>query len=155
MLFPHLSCTPLLLPNYFKHKLLCLADYTSHLPKWAPMQASSSPSVHHLGTLQNKIRTLALFLTYGDALWLMRFNPSIYNEKTSQLFCFSSKRTPSILLTPPPPPTPCLLIQCDTALLTHTSSEGWTAITMRVLREFYARLRLAGYSWLLCPTSLR
>lgn len=95
---------------------------------------------------------LALFMTYGDVLWLMGFNLLIYNEKTSKLFCFSSKRIPSILVPPPPPP---LLIQCGLALLTHTSSEGWMAITIKVLWEVYARLRLVGYSGLFCPSVWR
>lgn len=50
---------------------------------------------------------LAVFMIYGDALWLMGFNLSIYNEKTSKLFCFSSKSSidpPSFYhhLLPPP-----------------------------------------------------
>lgn len=47
---------------------------------------------------------------------------------------------------------PSLLIQCGPALLTHTSGEGQTAITIRVLWEVYARLRLVGYSRPLCPS---
>lgn len=82
----------------------------------------------------------------------MGFNLSIYNEKTSRLFCFSSKRVPSILCPPPPPPAPSLLIQCGPALLTHTSGEGQTAITIRVLWEVYARLRLVCYRRPLCPS---
>lgn len=75
----------------------------------------------------------------------MGFNVSIYNEKTSRLFCFSSKRVSSILC-PPPPPAPSLLIQCGPALLMYMSGEGQTAITIKVLWEVYAQLRLFGYS---------
>ena len=107
----------------------------------------------YCSTGQNDSIRLGVFKTYGDELRLMGVNISIYNEKTSRLFCFSSKTVSSILLSPPPPPPPLpLLIQCAAALLTHTSGEGRTAITIRVLWEVYARLSMVGFSRLHCPS---
>lgn len=95
---------------------------------------------------------LAVFMTYGDVFWLMWFNLWIYNEKTARIFCFSSKWIPSHSLpsTPIVFPLPCWF--SGPALLMCTSDEGWTAISIRVLWEVYARLRLVGYSRLLCPS---
>ena len=122
----------------------------SNYPYWPPTP-KLPPPVSQLFFSQHMVKQdpngacLAVFMTRGDLLWLMGFNLSIYNEKTSRLFCFSSKRVPSILC-PPLLPTPALLIQCGPALLTHTSGEGQTAITIRVLSEVYAQLRPLGYS---------
>lgn len=79
-------------------------------PKWALSMANYSSSIHHLGILQHSVKRdpnsvrLGVFKTYGDELRLMGVNISIYNEKTSRLFCFSSKIVLSILFSPPPSP---------------------------------------------------